>query len=139
MRSFGCKCFVLNNGKHLIGKFDAKNDEAILMGFALNSKAYNVFNKTSLIVEESIHIILNETNATLRKVIHYDDSNFEDSRVEESKNKKIEENEDEPSLEDLQRKKDQHDDLPKTWKAVRDHPLEQVIGDPIKDVRTRRA
>ena len=24
---FGCKCFVLNNGKDNIGKFDAKSDE----------------------------------------------------------------------------------------------------------------
>ena len=36
---------------------DAKSDEAILMGYALNYKVYRVFNKTSLIVEESIHIV----------------------------------------------------------------------------------
>ena len=43
LRSFGCKCFILNNGKHPIGKMDAKSDEAIFMGYALNSKAYKVF------------------------------------------------------------------------------------------------
>ena len=42
LRSFGCKCFILNNGKHPIGKMDAKSDEAIFMGYALNSKAYRV-------------------------------------------------------------------------------------------------
>ena len=42
LKSFGCKCFVLNNGKHPIGKMDAKSDEAILMGYALNSNAYRV-------------------------------------------------------------------------------------------------
>ena len=26
LRSFGCKCFVVNNGKHSIGKMDAKSD-----------------------------------------------------------------------------------------------------------------
>ena len=26
---FGCKCFVLNNGKESLGKFDAKADEGI--------------------------------------------------------------------------------------------------------------
>ena len=41
---------------------DAKSDEAIFMGYAWNSKAYRVFNKTSLIVEESIHIVFYETN-----------------------------------------------------------------------------
>ena len=39
LRSFKCKCFVLNNGKHPIGKMDAKSDDVILMGYALNSKA----------------------------------------------------------------------------------------------------
>ena len=45
LRSFGCKCFILNNGKHPIGKMDAKSDEAIFMGYALNSKACRVFSK----------------------------------------------------------------------------------------------
>ena len=42
-------------------------------------------------------------------------------------------------MKDLQRKEDQHDDLPKTWKFVRDHPIDQVIGDLIQGVRTRWA
>ena len=37
------------------------------------------------------------------------------------------------------RKEDQHEDLLKTWKFVRDHPIDQVIGDPIQGVRTRDA
>ena len=49
--------FILNNEKHPISKMDANSDEAIFMGYALNSKAYRVFNKTSLIVEESIHVV----------------------------------------------------------------------------------
>ena len=31
-RVFGCKCFVLNNGKDSLGKFDTKVDEAIFLG-----------------------------------------------------------------------------------------------------------
>ena len=41
LRSFGCKCFIFNNGKHLIGKMDVKSDKAIFMGYALHSKAYS--------------------------------------------------------------------------------------------------
>ena len=67
LRSFGCKCFILNNGKHPIGKLDAKSDEAIFVSYALNSKAYKVFNKTSLIVEESIHVVFYEINIAPRK------------------------------------------------------------------------
>ena len=37
LKSFGYKCFILNNGKHSIGKMDAKSDEAIFTGYALHS------------------------------------------------------------------------------------------------------
>ena len=57
---FGCKCFVLNNEKDNLGKFDAKSDEAIFLGYSTSSKAYRVFNKRTLTVEESIHVIFNE-------------------------------------------------------------------------------
>ena len=68
---------------------DAKSDEVIFMGYVLNSKAYRVFNKTSLIVEESIHIVFYETNVAPRKgVIANDDADIEDQAVEEPKKKK---------------------------------------------------
>ena len=63
-------------------------------------------------------------------------ANIEDQAVEESKEKKQEDSKKDPLLEDLQRKEDQHDDLPNTWKYVRDHPIDQVIGDPIQGMRT---
>src|ERR1044072_8308269 len=31
---FGCKCFVHNNGKDNLGKFDAKSDEGIFLGYS---------------------------------------------------------------------------------------------------------
>ena len=57
---FRCKCFVLNNEKDNLEKFDAKSDEAIFLGYFISSKAYRVFNKRTLIVEESIHVTFNE-------------------------------------------------------------------------------
>ena len=38
-RIFGCKCFVHSNVKDNLGKFDAKSDEAIFLGYASNSEA----------------------------------------------------------------------------------------------------
>ena len=139
LRSFGCKCFILNNEKHPIGKIDAKSDETIFMGYALNSKAYRVFNKTSLIVEESIHVVFDETNVTPRKGIIVDEADIEDQNIEEPKEKKQEDSKEDPPLKDLQRKEDQHDDLPKTWKYIKNHSIDQVIRDPIQGVRTRGA
>ena len=54
---FGCKCFVLNNGKDNLGKFDPKSDEEILIGYALNKHAYKIYNRTLLATEEFVHVI----------------------------------------------------------------------------------
>ena len=75
----------------------AKSDEAIFMGHVLNSKAYRVFNKTSLIVEESIHVVFDETNVASRKgVIVDDEADIEDQNIEEPKEKKQENNKEDP-------------------------------------------
>ena len=42
-------------------------------------------------------------------------------------------------MEDLQGKEYQQEDLLKTWKFVRDHPIDLIIGDPIQCVKTRGA
>ena len=62
---FGCTCYVLNNGKIDVGKFDEKSDKEIFLGYASNAIAYRVFNKKTLIVEESPHVIFDESNSKL--------------------------------------------------------------------------
>ena len=54
---FGCRCFVLNNDKDSLDKFDAKSDEAIFFGYSTSSKIFRVFNKRTLVVKESIHVV----------------------------------------------------------------------------------
>ena len=68
IHAFGCKCFVHNNGKKTLGKFDAKSDEGIFLGYLSMSKAYRVFNKRLEKVEESIHVIFDETNRYVSSV-----------------------------------------------------------------------
>ena len=64
---FGCKCFILNNGKDNLGKFDAKNDEGIFLGYSLTSKAFRMFNKRTLVVEQFIYVIFDKSNPLSRK------------------------------------------------------------------------
>ena len=52
---FGCKCFILNT-KDNLRKFDVKSYEIIFVGYSNTSKAYRAFNRSTLTVEESIHI-----------------------------------------------------------------------------------
>lgn len=54
---FCCKCFILNE-KYALRKFDIKSDEGIFLRYSSIFKAYRVFNKRTLVIEESIHIFL---------------------------------------------------------------------------------
>jgi len=61
LRVFGCKCFIHNIGKNLLGKFDAKSDKGIFLGYSTHSKAY-ILNKRTICEEESVHVIFAEIN-----------------------------------------------------------------------------
>jgi len=50
---FGYNCFVLNNEKENLGKFDEKAYNDIFIAYSLNSHAYRVYSKRLMIVEES--------------------------------------------------------------------------------------
>nr|CAN82044.1 hypothetical protein VITISV_020597 [Vitis vinifera] len=63
---FGCKCFILNT-KDNLEKFDAKSDVGIFHGYSTSSKAFRVFNKRTMVVEESIHVIFYESNNSLQE------------------------------------------------------------------------
>src|SRR4051812_2361460 len=64
---------VLNNGKDNLGKFDAKADEGIFLGYSQSSKAYRIYNKRLLIVEESVHVSFDESySKCVEKGISFD-------------------------------------------------------------------
>jgi transposase InsO family protein len=57
---FGCKCYILRKGSRL-SKFQSKCDEGFLLGYASNSKAYIVYNKSKGFVEEAYDVQFDET------------------------------------------------------------------------------
>ncbi|CAL9098073.1 unnamed protein product [Musa textilis] len=61
-----CKCFILNE-KDALGKFDAKSDEGIFLGDSSMSKAFYIFNKRTLVIEVSIHVVFNEISEFKKK------------------------------------------------------------------------
>ncbi|KAH9686293.1 Integrase catalytic domain-containing protein [Citrus sinensis] len=81
---FGCKCFILNT-KDNFGKFDPKYDVGIFLGYSNTSKAYRVYNKRTLVVEESMHVTFDESNpSSAEKGVANDDADG-DLREESSK------------------------------------------------------
>ncbi|KAJ9538659.1 hypothetical protein OSB04_031392 [Centaurea solstitialis] len=59
-RVFGCVCYLLNNRDDL-GKFDAKSDESIFIGYSHNSATYRVYNKRTRSIFESRYVDFSET------------------------------------------------------------------------------
>ena len=59
-------------GRMLSEKFNPRSDEAIFLGYSSHSKAYKVFNKRTLYIEESVHVLFDETNS-LVEIDAYDD------------------------------------------------------------------
>lgn len=52
---FDRRCYVLNSGKEHLNTFDAKSNEAIFLGYSVVSKAYKVYNRRTVVVEELPH------------------------------------------------------------------------------------
>ena len=141
---FGCRCFILNNGKERLEKFDAKFDEAIFLDYFSSSKIFRVFNKKTLVVEESIHVIFYETNDLPSK--KNEDINDVDPLIEGMKeitlkdsiiqNEEEHENKQEDEGEEQQEQPQDTNDLPKEQRYDYNHPKELIIGDPTHGVRT---
>ena len=81
--NFGCKCFVLNDRDNL-SKFDAKSDEGIFLGYSSNSKAYRVFNKRTMVLDESMHAVFDEANPFYVKNAGDDEPNPLDNEASKS-------------------------------------------------------
>ncbi|XP_058005329.1 uncharacterized protein LOC131181317 [Hevea brasiliensis] len=62
-----------NNLSDNLKKFDVKSDEGIFLGYSMHSKAYRVFNRRTLLVEETIHVVFDDTNNFLERKIVCDD------------------------------------------------------------------
>jgi len=146
LRVFGCKCFVLNNGKDKLGTFDAKADDGIFLGYSSNSKAYRVFNKRTLTVEESIHVAFDETppQEVGKGTFGFDIAGIDTEEivkdgVQQEAPPKVKDNKDKECEGDLQEgeKQETSPSYPHDWIATRDHPLENFLRDIRKGVSTR--
>nr|GEU67449.1 retrovirus-related Pol polyprotein from transposon TNT 1-94 [Tanacetum cinerariifolium] len=59
MKPFGCHVTILNTRDNL-GKFEGKADEGYFVGYSVVSKAIRVFNKRTMILEETLNIRFQE-------------------------------------------------------------------------------
>jgi len=65
-RVFGSKCCIKNNNDKL-GKFEARVDEGILIGYPPRSKGYKCYNKILQNIVESIDVVIDEASTCIKK------------------------------------------------------------------------
>ena len=71
---FGCKCYILKESRN--GKFDAKSDEGIFLGYSTRSKAYKCLNANTNKVVVSANVNFDENaevqdNESINKLEEY--------------------------------------------------------------------
>ncbi|KAK8944151.1 hypothetical protein KSP39_PZI008078 [Platanthera zijinensis] len=159
-RIFGCKCYILNNGKSYLTKFAAKSQDGIFVGYNTNSNAYRVFNLTTQVVEESVRVVFDEIRLINCELsCRSNDSTGISKRMdklsiaEASKEDGALENEgccpggvqeimEADENQEVQQNEEAGDaqpegNLPPAIRYLRDHPADQIIGDPRQGVQTR--
>ncbi|KAH9723261.1 Integrase catalytic domain-containing protein [Citrus sinensis] len=137
---FGCKCFVLNT-KDILGKFDPKSDVGIFLGYSNSSKAYGVYNKRTLVVEESMHVTFDESNSSSTEKVVIDD-NAEEQQQEEASNDNQEDaprgiQEEHHEETNAEQNEGTSQILPMEWRYVSSHPNDVILRDPSRGVTTR--
>nr|GFC56525.1 retrovirus-related Pol polyprotein from transposon TNT 1-94 [Tanacetum cinerariifolium] len=137
---FSSVCYIVRDGENL-DKMKEKGDECIFMGYFTQSRAYRVFNKRTRVIMESIHVNFDElpqmasahnssdpvpTCQTMASV------QISSDHAPEYQGETSSRHVDSSNMHTFyQRYPSEHH-----WR--KDHPLEQVIGNPSQTIRTRR-
>ena len=59
-RIFGSTCFILKDREN-VGKFDSRSDEGILLGYSSTSKVYQVYNKRTIKIMETVNVVIDKS------------------------------------------------------------------------------
>nr|GEY62477.1 retrovirus-related Pol polyprotein from transposon TNT 1-94 [Tanacetum cinerariifolium] len=101
-----------------LDKMKEKGDQCILLGYSTQSKGYHVYKKRARLIVESIHLRYNEIKKMSETSVANDTSGLVPQRQKASDY-------------------DNSNPAPQI-QHTKDHPLEQVHGNPSKPVQTRR-
>ena len=88
-KPFEVKYFIHNNNKENLDKFDVKSELGYFLGYFENSKSYRVFHDKNNCVEESSHILIEESsNNNYRSYSGDSDVEFVGTKVDEDNQEK---------------------------------------------------
>ncbi|GKB05924.1 retrovirus-related pol polyprotein from transposon TNT 1-94 [Tanacetum coccineum] len=134
---FGALCYPTNDSEDL-GKLKPKADIGIFIEYAPVKKVYQIYNKRTRLIMETIHVEFNELTVMASEqfnsgveeqlqLAQFDNDPFQDILTSEPSSQESSSNVQpaNPPFEHLSR-----------W--TKDHPLDNVIGNPSRAVSTRR-
>ena len=120
-------------------------DLGVFLGYSTSSKAYRVFNKRTLVVEESMHVTFDETSKLdlVKGSVPCDDvvGGLEELNIGENapqKSKELDKDNESQEKHALDEYNDDqahvdhqqvHGDLPRAWKFLKDHRKDYIIGE----------
>nr|GEU29207.1 hypothetical protein [Tanacetum cinerariifolium] len=135
---FGYICYITRDGKNL-DKMKEKRDLCILVGYSTQSKGYRVYNKRTTMIVESIHIRFDEIKEVSETSVAKDTSGLIPQRQKASDYDNSDPV-DESSSHNIGNSNVPTFNQPQVFKYrwTKDHPLEQVRGNPSRLVQTRR-
>ncbi|KAH0650271.1 hypothetical protein KY284_030183 [Solanum tuberosum] len=135
---FSCKCFIHNNGKNNLGKFDPRSDEGIFLGYAPSSRDFLVFNKRTLSVEESVHVVFDDTNPRLQEIEVGDDETASFNQFEAISKVITETNTEELATAEMESTTPvDKTHIPREWRHNASYPKNFIMGKPDDKIQTR--
>nr|GEZ18729.1 retrovirus-related Pol polyprotein from transposon TNT 1-94 [Tanacetum cinerariifolium] len=162
---FGCICYITKDGKNL-DKMKEKGDQCILVGYSTQLKGYRVYHKRTRMIVESIHICFDEIKEVSETSVANNTLGLSTSAPSTHINVHAEENNNDQAEEGEQLQDDKftnpfrapaHKQAESSshnigntnvstfnqphvseYRWTKDHPLEQVRGNPSRPVQTRR-
>ncbi|GJS06519.1 integrase, catalytic region, zinc finger, CCHC-type containing protein [Tanacetum coccineum] len=122
----------IRDGKNL-DKMKEKSDACIFVGYSTQSKAYRVFNKGTRMIVETIHVNFDELPQMASDYVSSDPVHNVRLRTPvQEQGETSSRHVDSSNMHTFY----QHHPSAQRW--TKDHPLEQVIGNPSQSIRTRR-
>ncbi|XP_040370263.1 uncharacterized protein LOC112183342 isoform X4 [Rosa chinensis] len=130
LRVFGSPCYIYRDREYL-GKFDARSDKGIFLGYSLDSRAYRVYNKRTMSVMESYNVSIDDC-AVSNVQVNPDEDQPSGSRVNVGLNEETDDSSNDPIFD--------HPPVLRTgFKQVqKDHSTQDVIGNVHEGIQTRR-
>ena len=122
----------MRDGENL-GKFEAKSDIGIFLGYSSKSKAYRVFNSRTQVIQESSNVVINDNIlGDFEKEDNLDNSKEKENPIE------INEDEIGPKSDDESENQIGETSRRNKSRIPKNHPISNVIGNIDESVLTRR-